>query len=93
MTSIHYIFQKAFDQSLPLDLVGDMPRLLKVSGWDLQIVDSSDLCTGDLIFLKRKSELKLIAHAALVIGPDRIFHCKRDVGSVVESIEEVWESL
>jgi len=91
LTSIHYVFRKVFDRSLPLDLVGDMPRLLSQSGWVLKIIDSHDLCIGDLIFLKRKSETKLVAHAALVIGPDRIFHCKRDAGAVTESIEKVWE--
>jgi cell wall-associated NlpC family hydrolase len=90
LTSIHYIFHKVFNRSLPLDLVGDMPRLLSQSGWSLKIVNSNELCIGDLVFLKRKSETKLVAHAALVIGPNRIFHCKRDAGAVIESIEKVW---
>jgi len=68
-----------------------MPRLLSQSGWAFKIIDSNELCIGDLIFLKRKSEIKLVAHAALVIGPDRIFHCKRDAGAVTESIEKVWK--
>jgi hypothetical protein len=90
LTSIHYIFQKAFNHPLPLDLVGDLPRLLSRSGWTLKLIDSNDLLLGDLIFLKRKSELKRIAHAALVIGPNQVFHCKRDAGATIESIEEVW---
>jgi cell wall-associated NlpC family hydrolase len=91
LTSIQYIFRMVFDCFLPLDLVGDMPRLLSRSGWTLKMTDPHDLRIGDLIFLKRKSEAKLVAHAALVIGPDRIFHCKRDAGAVIESIEKVWE--
>ena len=78
LTSIHYIFKKAFHHTLSLSLIGDMPRLLSQSGWVLQVVDSDELCIGDLIFLKRKKETKLVAHVALVIGFNQIFHCKRD---------------
>lgn len=91
ITSIHYIFQKAFNYSLPRAWVGDMPRELSQSGWTKEIVSSKDVKVGDLIFLKRRSEQRLVIHAALVIGPDRIFHCKRDAGAVIESIAKVWE--
>lgn len=68
-----------------------MPRLLSKSGWTFQLIESADLLFGDVLFLKRKAEIKLVAHAALVIGPDRIFHCKKDAGPVVETIEKVYE--
>lgn len=91
LTSIHYLFLKAFDIQIPLTFVGDMPRLLISTQWSFHLVDASEFKMGDLIFLKRKAEPKLIAHAALALGPDRIFHCKRDQGAVIESVSAVFE--
>jgi len=85
LTSIHYIFKKAFGIQIPLTLVGDMPRtLLALGEWKFLCLDETAVQSGDLCFVKRIEEPKLIAHVALFLGPNEIFHCKRDVGAVVE---------
>ncbi len=91
LTSIHYLFSKALGIHIPLTFVGDMPRQLRSSGWDFHVVDIAELRSGDLLFLKRKEEPRLIIHAALVLSVDRIVHCKRDIGIVLESIDSVFE--
>lgn len=87
LTSIHYILKCALGIFLPLTLVGDMPReLLALGEWKFHCIEPRQIRCGDLLFVKRIAEQKLIAHAALFLGPDEIFHCKRDVGAIVESL-------
>jgi hypothetical protein len=85
LTSIYYIFKKTFGVDIPLTFVGDMPRtLFSVGEWKFLRVDEKAILCGDICFVKRVVEPKLIAHAALFLGPNEIFHCKRDEGAVVE---------
>lgn len=91
LTAIHYLFSKVFSTKIPLTFVGDMPRLLASSGWELHVIDTTEMKSGDLIFLKCKEESRLIVHAALVLSVDKIFHCRRDIGAVVESVDRVFE--
>ena len=89
LTSIHYIFRKAIGVHVPLTLVGDMPRrLLSLGEWKFCKVDQKEAHCGDLLFAKRITDSKLIAHAALILDPNRIFHCRKDRGAVVETFEE-----
>lgn len=90
LTSIYYLFSKALNLDIPLTFIGDMPRLLVTTGWEFHIVDLSEIRPGDLMFLKRKAESRLIVHAALTLNVDRIFHCKRDVGMVLETPESIF---
>ncbi len=89
LTSIHYIFKQALKVDIPLTFVGDMPRrLLTLDQWEFCEIDPKEACCGDLVFAKRIREEKLIAHVALLLGPDEVFHCKRDGGPIVESFEK-----
>ncbi|MBS0655313.1 MAG: C40 family peptidase [Verrucomicrobia bacterium] len=86
LTSIYYIFKKTFGIDIPLTYVGDMPRTLHSGGeWRFLRADVRSIQCGDICFVKRITEPKLIAHAALFLGPDEVFHCKRDEGAVVEN--------
>lgn len=76
---------------VPITFVGNMPRLLASSGWTFQIIDTSEIRACDLVFLKRRAEPKLVAHAVLVLALDKVFHCKKNCGMKVEPLEGVFE--
>ena len=68
-----------------------MPRELSQSNWNLHIIDSSEIKTGDLLFLKQQKQARLISHIAIALAPDQIFHCTRHLGAVIQSVEHVFE--
>jgi hypothetical protein len=86
LTSILYIFKRALEWKCAPTWIGDMPRVLLSSGkWTFHVIDSKDARCGDVLFAKRITEPKLLGHMALLLGPNEIFHCKRDSGAVIES--------
>lgn len=91
VTAIHYLIQKVFQITLPRAWIGDLPRELSQSHWTLHIIDSTELKTGDLLFLKHQKQTNLISHVAFVIGPDQIFHCTREFGPIIQSVKQVFE--
>ena len=91
VTAIHYLVRNVFQIELPRAWVGDMPRMLSESNWRLLIIDSAELKTGDLLFLKRHKQQSLISHVAIVLTPDQIFHCTARLGPVIQSIGQVFE--
>lgn len=90
LTSINYVFKKALGLDIPLTFIGDMPRrLLSYSEWRLLKIDAKDMQCGDLLFVKKKKNVKLLSHVALVVASDRIFHCCQSLGTaVVQSTED-----
>lgn len=91
VTAVHYLVQKIFQIGLPRAWIGDMPRELSQSNWGSHIIDSAELKTGDLLFLKRREQPKLISHIAIVLAPDQIFHCTARLGAVIQSVDQVFE--
>jgi len=88
LTSIVYIFKRALQWDFLPTWIGDMPRTLLSTGkWTFHMIDPQEARCGDVLFTKRISERKLLAHAALLLGPNEIFHCKRDSGAVTETLE------
>ena len=89
LTSIHYIYQRVLRVDFPTVFVGDMPRTLLSTGqWRLMEIDQKEASAGDLIFAKRILTVKLISHAAFVLGPHAIFNCRGDLGAVVETWDD-----
>ncbi len=91
VTAVHYLVRSVFQIELPRAWVGDMPRLLSQSNWTLHIIDSTELKTGDLLFLKQQEQPKLISHVAIALAPDQIFHCTGLLGPVIQSVDQVFE--
>jgi cell wall-associated NlpC family hydrolase len=91
VTAIHYLVKKIFQIDLPRAWVGDMPRELSLSNWNLRIIDSTELKTGDLLFLKQQQQPKLISHVAIALAPDQVFHCTALLGPVIQSVDQVFE--
>jgi cell wall-associated NlpC family hydrolase len=91
VTAIHYLVQKVFQIDLPRGWIGDMPRQLCQANWSLQIIDSAELQTGDLIFLKQQNHPTLISHLAIALASDQIFHCTRLLGPVIQTAHQVFE--
>ena len=66
-----------------------MPRqLASLEGWKFCCIQPEEASCGDLIFVGRIKETKLLAHAAIFLSPYEVFHCKRDEGAVIESFED-----
>jgi len=66
-----------------------MPRrLLSFGEWSAHKVAWKDVKCGDLLFVKNKERPKLIAHIALVLNSNQIFHCCSALGAVIESKEQ-----
>jgi cell wall-associated NlpC family hydrolase len=91
VTAIHYLMQKVFQIDFPCTWVGDIPRLLSQIHWNLCIVDDSELQAGDVLFLKHQRQPKLISHAAIALGPDKIFHCTRLLGPIIQTVAQLFE--
>lgn len=91
VTAVHYLVQKVFRIHLPRAWVGDMPRMLSQSNWTLHSIDPVAFKTGDLLFLKRKDAPQLISHVAIALAPNQIFHCTARLGSVVQTVDQVFE--
>ncbi len=91
VTAVHYLMQKVFQINLPRAWIGDMPRLMSLSHWDLHIIDAAELKTGDLLFLKRRELPNLISHVAIALAADQIFHCTGLLGPVIQSTDQVFE--
>lgn len=94
LTAIHYIFKKALSIDMPLTFIGDMPRqLLSLKNWEpIECTIENTQC-GDIFFTKNKNKPKLISHIALIIEPDKIFHCTPILGkAVIQSKEEFFSS-
>lgn len=91
VTAIHYFVRKVFQIELPRAWVGDMPRLLSQSNWNLHIIAPAALKIGDLLFLKGHKQTQLISHVAIALSPHQIFHCTARLGPVIQSIDQVFE--
>ncbi|MGB7128573.1 MAG: hypothetical protein WBD50_05745 [Candidatus Rhabdochlamydia sp.] len=94
LTAIHYIFKKALSVDMPLTFIGDMPRqLLSLENWSPIECNLENTQCGDIFFTKNKNRPKLISHIALIIEPDKIFHCTPLLGkAVIQSKEEFFSS-
>lgn len=92
LTSIYYLFKKALGIEIPVTFVGDMPRNLESFGLRLEIIDTSEMKAGDLLFLKLKIKSRLISHVAIAISADKIFHCQKSDGVCLESPESIFET-
>ena len=76
LTAIHYIFKKSLQIDIPLTFIGDMPRkLLSLKQWIPIECDLENMQCGDIFFAKNKNRPKLLSHVALIIEPNKIFHC------------------
>ena len=91
LTSIHYIFLEALHVNIPMTLIGDMPRELTHSGWQFHLIRKEELQPGDLIFLKKRTEPRLIDHVAVALAVDRVFHCKKGEGALCQSLDDLFE--
>lgn len=67
-----------------------MPRkLISLEEWDLIECPIKDIQCGDVFFTKNTNKPKLISHVALVIDPNKIFHCTPLLQkAVIQSKEE-----
>lgn len=94
LTAIHYIFKKALNIDMPLTFIGDMPRqLLSLENWKLIECSIENTQCGDIFFTKNKNKPKLVSHIALMIEPDKIFHCTPILGkAVIQSKEKFFSS-
>lgn len=90
LTSIHYIFKKAFGLEIPLTYIGDMPRqLLSSNSWKPLKIDINQAQCGDLLFVKSTQYTKQLSHVAMFITADKIFHCNLASGTaVIQSPEQ-----
>lgn len=90
LTAIHYIFKKALNVDMPLTFIGDMPRqLLSLENWSPIECNLEKTQCGDIFFTRNKNKPKLISHIALIIEPDKIFHCTPILGkAMIQSKEE-----
>lgn len=93
LTSVHYIYKTAFATFFPITWIGDMPRTLAEREWNSFVVEKNDLQIGDLLFLKRRGLSRPIVHVALVLNENFVFHCTKDCGAVVESIDRLFKSF
>jgi cell wall-associated NlpC family hydrolase len=76
LTVIHYLYKKALKVTIPLTFIGDMPRRLASYGeWRPLCIKQEDAQCGDLLFVKNKSNTRLITHIAMFIDARSIFHC------------------
>ena len=94
LTAIHYIFKKALSINMPLTFIGDMPRqLLSLKNWEPIECNIENAQCGDIFFTRNKNKPKLISHVALIIEPDKIFHCTPILGkAAIQSKEEFFSS-
>lgn len=92
VTSIHYLFLEAIGMNIPVSLIGNMPRLLNEYDWSLRVIDKTEMQPGDLIFLKHREYERLISHVALAVNNTDVFHCKKEIGSVVQSVDHLFET-
>ena len=89
LTLLHYLFKTALAVDLPLTLIGNMPhQLASLDHWKFCCIEESEIACGDLIFVKRIRETKLLCHAAVFLSPHELFHCRGDTGAVIESFKE-----
>lgn len=89
LTSIWYIYKKAFDVDMPITWIGNMPRAISsCKDWTLLEVPPDNLKPGDLLFVKNVGKKRLISHIAMVISEKFIFHCSNDLGAVIQSTSE-----
>jgi len=86
VTSIYYIFLEAFGIKIPITYIGDLPRSLVRDKWKFHIVDERGVQLGDMIFVKKIGEKRLISHVALVLDQQSVFHCKKERGAIIEGL-------
>ncbi len=88
LTAASYIFKKA-GTDLPLDWIGNMPRLLKNRGWSVQKISKEELKPGDLLFLGKGRSL--VSHLAIALNQEEVFHTSWEAkGGAIEKIENVF---
>ena len=89
LTSIQYIFRRALI-IMAITYIGDLPRrLLSSDRWRVLKIDVKDAKCGDVLFAKKIGKERLISHAALFVGEDKIFHCYQSLGKArTESSEQ-----
>jgi hypothetical protein len=91
LTSIHYIFQRAWGLEMSLTFIGDLPRsLLDSRKWTPLFVDQKEILPGDLLFVKNIMRPRLVEHAVLSLGGDQYFHCRKLEGARIESLDELY---
>jgi hypothetical protein len=86
---VSYLFKKTKALEIPLDWIGNMPRLLIENGWQIKKIQTSDLKMGDLIFLgKRKNR---VDHLAVALSAEKVFHVSwKTKGAAIEKIESLF---
>lgn len=89
LTAASYLFKKTQGLDLPLDWIGNMPRLLVMKGWRIEEIKRSDLKAGDFLFLgKRKNR---VDHLALALSSEEAFHVSwKSKGAAIEKIESLF---
>lgn len=79
---------------MPITFVGDMPRVLFSNGdWRALKIDLKDVRCGDIFFVRHKKSERLLTHAAIFLGIDKIFHCSLSSGTAeIQTEDEFFES-
>ncbi len=58
--------------------------------WKVLKIDIDRIRCGDLLFVKHRSQAKLLSHVAMCLGNGKLFHSTSKMGTgVVETIEEL----
>ena len=89
LTSIQYILRRALI-NMAITYIGDLPRrLLSSDRWRVLKIEVKDAKCSDVIFTKKIGKQRLISHAALFVGEDKIFHCCMSLGkAAIESSDQ-----
>lgn len=94
LTAVHYLFKETLKTDIPLTWIGDMPRQLASFGeWRVLSIERKDAQLGDLIFTKNKIRPKLLSHVGMIFGPDRVFHCCRNLKTARIEFDEDFFSV
>ncbi len=79
--------------NIPLCWIGNAPGRL-VNQWNFELIETSTLKTGDLLFVKNKKATRLITHVLVAISADLFFHCSYKInGCEIVSTSSVLEKF
>jgi len=89
LTVVSYLFKKTQALDIPLDWIGNMPRLLVEKGWQIEKIQRRSLKMGDLIFLGKRNNQ--IDHLAVALSAEKVFHVSwKTKGAAIEKIETLF---
>lgn len=80
VTAVRFVLESA-GLRIPRVWIGDLPAALAHYHWRALSISIDQLHAGDLLFVKREDRL---AHLALAVDKQRIFHCTYGRGAVID---------